>query len=113
VRLDWKSWKCFGFGRTVKTVLSTLLILQLLVLLALVACPALHHALHHDSDSSEHHCAVTIFAHGQVDAPVVEAAAVLPADAVEFLPLISVSVFNAQVETFPPGRGPPVYLLHS
>jgi len=85
----------------------------MLVLLALVACPALHHALHHDSDSSEHHCAVTIFTHGQVDAPVVEAAVILPADAVEFLPLISVSVFNAQVQTFPPGRGPPVYLLHS
>jgi hypothetical protein len=87
--------------------------LQILALLALAAYPALHHALHHDSDSSEHHCAVTMFAHGHVDSSVVEVAAVIPVAPFEFIPLTSASVFNALVETLPPGRGPPVSLLHS
>jgi|HubBroStandDraft_1064217.scaffolds.fasta_scaffold663426_1 hypothetical protein len=104
---------CVGFGRTATTVLTTLLILQILVLLALVACPALHHALHHDSDSSEHHCAVTMFAQGQVEVPVVEVAPILPVSVFQFLPLTSVPVFNSLAETFPPGRGPPAYPLYS
>jgi hypothetical protein len=113
VRLNWKCWKSFGFGRTVKSVLSAFLVLQILALLALAACPALHHALHPDSNSSEHDCAVTMFAHGQVNSPVVEVVAIIPVAPVEFLPLTSVSAFNALVETLPPGRGPPVSLLHS
>jgi hypothetical protein len=111
VRLNWKCRN--GFGRTAKTVLSTLLLLQMLFLLVLVACPALHHALHHDSNSSEHQCAVTLFAHGQADMSAVAAAAVIPVVPVAFLPLTSASVFNALVATLPPGRGPPVSLLHS
>jgi hypothetical protein len=113
VQINWKCRKNFSFGRTAKTALSTFLLLQMLVLLALVACPALHHALHHDSDSSEHHCAVTLFAHGQVNFSDVEVAASLPVAPVEFVPLDSVPVFNALAETFPPGRGPPVSPLHS
>jgi hypothetical protein len=111
VRLDWKSRK--WFGRTAKAVLSLLLVLQLLFLLAMVACPALHHAIHHDSDSSEHHCAATIFAQGQVEASVVEVAVTAPAAAVQFIPQTLVSVFNPLVDTSPPGRGPPVSLLSS
>jgi hypothetical protein len=66
VRLNWKYRKCFGFGRIVKTVLSTFLVLQILALLALAACPALHHALHPDSNKHDHDCLVTIFAKGQL-----------------------------------------------
>ena len=29
--------------------------------------PALHHGAHHDSDSQEHECVVTLFAHGGCD----------------------------------------------
>jgi hypothetical protein len=100
-------------GRTAKTVLFTVLLLQMLVLLLLVACPTLHHALHPDNDRSEHQCAVTLFAHGQVDSPVVEVAVVIPVTPVEYLPLTLASLFNIQVETLPPGRGPPVSLLPS
>ncbi len=85
----------------------------MLVLLALTAYPALHHAVHHDSDGSEHHCAATLFAHGQVDSPDMEVAAIIPAAPVEFPLLTSASWFDAQVATLPPGRGPPVSLLHS
>jgi hypothetical protein len=111
--LDWKYRICLCFGRTARAVLTTLLILQILVLLALVACPALHHALHHDSDSSEHHCAVKMFAQGQLEVPVVEAAPIVLVSTLQFLPLISVPVFNSLAESFPPGRGPPVCLLYS
>jgi hypothetical protein len=54
-----------------------------------------------------------MFAHGHVDSSVVEVAAVIPVAPFEFIPLTSASVFNALVETLPPGRGPPVSLLHS
>jgi len=58
------------FGRTAKTVLSAFLVLQLLTLLALAASPALHHALHHDSDQPGHDCLVTAFVKGQVSEAV-------------------------------------------
>lgn len=54
-----------------------------------------------------------MFAHGHVDSSVVEVAAVIPVAPFGFIPLTSASVFNALVETLPPGRGPPVSLLHS
>ena len=54
-----------------------------------------------------------MFAHGQVDSPVVDVAAIIPVAPVEFLPLNSASSFNTLVETLPPGRGPPVSLLPS
>lgn len=79
----------------------------------MVACPALHHAIHHDSDSSEHHCAATIFAEGQVEASVVEVTATAPVVTVYLPTQTLVSVFNTLADTSPPGRGPPVSLLPS
>ncbi len=38
----------------------------MLVLLALAACPALHHALHPDSNNPHHECLVTTFIKGQL-----------------------------------------------
>lgn len=84
-----------------------------LLLNAMAVVPALHELIHKDADEAGHQCAVTLFAHGQVDSPVVEVAAIVPAAPVEFLPHTSDSVFNALVETLPPGRGPPVSLLPS
>ena len=54
------------FKRTAKTVLAAALILQVFALLVLVASPALHHALHHDSNDSDHGCIVTLFLKGQL-----------------------------------------------
>jgi hypothetical protein len=54
--------------------ITTLLIAHLLVIVAMTACPELHHWSHHDSNSAEHECAVTLFALGGCDgAPVVVA----------------------------------------
>ena len=46
---------------------TALLIAQLLVVVAMTVSPALHHWAHHDSDSQDHECAVTLFAHGGCD----------------------------------------------
>jgi hypothetical protein len=113
VRLKSKSRSCFSLGRTAKAALSAFLILQIFTLLALAACPALHHALHHDSDRADHDCAVTIFAHGHMDSSIVDVASTIPATPIRFVPLISAPVFHELVETLPPGRAPPVSLLPS
>ena len=101
------------FKRHGQAVLALLLAGLVLLLDAMAAAPQLHELIHHDADAPGHECAVTIFAHGQVDSPVVEVAAIMPVTPIEFLPLTSVSTFNALVESLPPGRGPPVSLLHS
>jgi hypothetical protein len=108
VRLNWKCRKSFGFGPTAKTVLAALLIVQLLSLLALAACPALHHALHPDSNDPDHDCLVTLFAKGRLSeagmtpvvarvAAVVMCAVLLPS----FLPRL---LFEYR---FAPSRAPP------
>ena len=101
------------FKRHSHAVLASLLVGLVLLLDAMAACPNLHELIHHDADAPGHECAVTIFAHGQVDSPVVEVAVTMPVASVEFLAQTSVSVFPALVESLPHGRGPPVSLLHS
>lgn len=92
---------------------GVLAILLVLFLNLLAASLPLHEHFHADAGKTHHHCAVTIFAHGQVDAPVVAVALPVPAAFVEFLPQFSVSIPNALVANLPPGRGPPVSCLHS
>jgi len=82
-----------------------------LLLNLLVAAPALHEWFHADAGKEGHQCAVTLFAHGQVDSPVVEVATVVPVSPAKCLPPVAASVFSALVATLPPGRGPPVCLL--
>jgi hypothetical protein len=101
------------FQRSARAVIASLLVCVVLLLEAMAACPELHELIHHDADEPGHDCAVTMFAHGQVDSPVLEVAAIIPVAPVEFFPLTSVSVFNALVEKLPPGRGPPASLLNS
>jgi hypothetical protein len=91
-------------GRMSFGILSVLLVL-LLNLLA--ATPSLHKEVHADAGENQHQCAVTLFAHGQVDSPVVEVAAAIPVAPADFLPLTTVSIFNASVAMLPPGRAPP------
>ena len=93
--------------------LGVLSVLLVLFLNLLAASPPLHEWFHADAGMANHQCAVTMFAHGQVDSPVVEVAAIIPVSPVEFFPLTSATVPNALAETLPPGRGPPASLLHS
>jgi len=93
--------------------LGVLLIFLVLVLNLLAASPSLHELIHADAGKADHHCAVTMFAHGQVDSSAVDVAIPVPIAAIEFSPQILVSIPNALVAALPPGRGPPVSLLHS
>jgi len=65
MRLSWKRRE--GSCRTAKSILAILLALQMLALLALAACPALHHALHSESNNPDHDCLVTLFAKGKLN----------------------------------------------
>ena len=96
-----------------KAVIASLLVCLVLLLDAMAACPALHELIHKDADSDEHHCAVTMFAHGQVDSATVQVSAVTPTVSVETVPQIVFSIFAPAIENLPAGRGPPVSLLHS
>ena len=93
--------------------LGVLAVFLVLLLNLLASSPTLHEHFHADAGSTQHHCAVTLFAHGQVDAPVVDVALPVRTPLTEFLPQLSVSIPNALVATLPPGRGPPVSCLHS
>jgi hypothetical protein len=99
--------------RYFKRHLVSLLVCLVLLLDAMTAFPDLHELIHHDANDPGHQCAVTLFAHGQVDSPVVEVAAIIPLAPIEFLPRIPVSISNVLLEPLPPVRGPPVALLPS
>lgn len=93
--------------------LGVLSVLLILLLNLLAASPSLHEQFHADASNAQHQCAVTLFAHGQVDSSVLDVALPLPATLTEFLLQFSVSIPNALVATLPPSRGPPVSSLHS
>jgi hypothetical protein len=78
-----------------------------LLLNAMAACPALHELIHHDADSEEHHCAVTMFAHGQVDSATVDILVVTPSASIETAQQVIFSVFAPAIENLPAGRAPP------
>jgi xanthine/uracil permease len=89
-------------------IITVLLVALVLLLNVLAACPALHELIHHDAAAPEHECAVTLFAHGQMDAASVVVAAVAPVIFVETTPQIVFSVSASTVENLPAGRAPPV-----
>ena len=79
-----------------------------LLLDAMAASPALHELIHKDADEADHHCAVTMFAHGQVDSATVEVASFMPVGLVETTRQVVFSVFAPAIENLPAGRAPPV-----
>ena len=88
--------------------LGVLTILLVLFLNLLATAPSLHERLHADAGHEDHQCAVTLFAHGQVDSATVEVAAVAPVVLVETVRQIVFSVFTPAIENLPAGRAPPV-----
>ncbi len=87
---------------------AVLSLLLMLCLLALAASPKLHELIHKDAGRADHQCAVTLFAHGQVDAVDFSVAVAGPFCAAEFFPSPPVSIFSSAFEMLPPGRAPPV-----
>ena len=79
-----------------------------LLLNALAASPSLHELLHADAGSPQHQCAVTLFAHGQVDSATVEISTVVPTVFIEKTSQFEFSIFAPAIENLPAGRAPPV-----
>jgi hypothetical protein len=86
---------------------SALLLGLFLSLQAMAALPALHALVHPDSSDPDHECAVTLFAHGQVDAPNTAAPVFCaPARLIFSQSLPRVIFVSADIRLLP-GRGPP------
>jgi hypothetical protein len=93
--------------------LGMLGIFVVLLLNLLAASPGLHQLVHADANAPEHQCAITLFAHGQVNSPVTDAPVALPAGIVETLSQYSVLIPNARAALLPPERAPPVASFNS
>jgi hypothetical protein len=89
--------------------LLTLPIVSMILLIDLMAAsPALHELIHVDAGQPDHHCTVTLFAHGQVDSAVCEI--VVPTISIRWIdtcPPVTISVVDPLVVLLPPGRAPP------
>jgi hypothetical protein len=92
-------------GRISFGILSVFLVL-LLNLLA--SSPSLHEKFHADADHAEHQCAVTLFAHGQVDSACVDIPVSAPLNFVTAVAFADLSIFSPAIEHLPAGRAPPV-----
>jgi hypothetical protein len=87
---------------------GALLIFLVLLLNLLAAAPSLHRLIHADADDADHQCAVTMFAHAQVDTVSVDVPVAVSLTAIETVPVIDFSAFSPFIENLPGERGPPV-----
>jgi hypothetical protein len=99
------SRNCFQAG------LSALLVAMVLLLDVLAASPQLHERFHQDRNATGHQCAVTLFAHGQVDSACVEVPITQPLAWVERMAPVEIFTFSPAIEHLPAGRAPPVFVL--
>lgn len=91
-----------------QAVIASLLTSLVLLLNALAASPSLHEWFHADAGHEDHHCAVTLFAHGHVDSTTVDVPIVTPLTFVETVSSVELSIFSPAIENLPAGRAPPV-----
>ena len=95
------------FLRTSQAILALMLAGLVLFLDAMAVCPSLHELIHKDADSPDHQCAVTLFAHGQVDSTVVEVAPIVLTPPIETVSPVFLPVFASCLQYLPSGRAPP------
>ena len=93
-----------------RAAIAALLVGMVLLLNAMAACHGLHKLIHRDADTAGHECAVTMFAHGQVDSAAVDVSVTVPAVMIEAAPQFVFSVFTSATENLPPGRAPPAVI---
>ena len=79
----------------------------------LAASPWLHERFHADAGHEDHQCAVTVFAHGQVEVAGVDVPVSAPLVFAVALPPVEFSVFTPAIENLPAGRAPPVASVNS
>lgn len=73
----------------------------------MVAVPALHAIIHPDANDADHECAVTLFAHGQVDAAATVPPVFCPPTLFVSRDIFPRLVFVSTDIRLLPGRGPP------
>jgi len=96
---------CSGPLFRVSAAAATFVFLSLLVA---TASPVVHEAIHADAQDHQHHCAITLLAHGQVDAPPVADARRDPPWAYVRVPApILIPLYGTTCNLLPPGRAPP------
>jgi hypothetical protein len=84
---------------------------MILLIDLMAASPALHELIHVDAGQPDHHCTVTLFAHGQVDSAVCEIAA--PTISIRWIsarPPVTLPAVDPLVVLLPPSRAPPASL---
>lgn len=79
-----------------------------LLLNAMAASPSLHELFHPDAGQAQHQCAVTMFAHGQVDSASVDVPVAAPVPLTQTVSPVEFSVYSPAIENLPAGRAPPV-----
>ena len=81
-----------------------------LTLQLFLAVPWLHGLIHPAADSPNHHCAITVFTHGCVDASDTSLPAVaLFATAIFCLAILTSAVFSSVKYRLSPSRAPPQF----
>lgn len=91
-----------------KWLIATPIVGMILLIDLMAASPALHELIHVDAGQPDHHCTVTLFAHGQVDSAVCEIAA--PTISIRWIhasPPVAFPAVDPLVVLLPPGRAPP------
>jgi hypothetical protein len=95
-------------GRTSRRVWAMMGLALFLTLQLFTVCEPLHKLIHADADSPEHHCAVTLFSHGQVTTAETVAPLIGFVAALFFLlPPLQSAVFSSFDFRFAPSRAPP------
>jgi hypothetical protein len=96
------------FGTVFRKASAVLLCATVLFLAALAASPSLHQWLHHDADEADHDCAVTLFAHGQVNATTIVPVMAIVAALFGGIALLANTFELASADyRFSPSRAPP------
>jgi hypothetical protein len=97
----------YSFKKLGKPCVAVLLIGLVSLLNLMAVAPALHQAIHHDAGRADHDCAVTMFAHGNVELATCDIPVVMPTIGITTTPLLELSVFSTAIENLPFGRAPP------
>jgi hypothetical protein len=95
-------------GRTSRRVWAMIGLVLFLALQLVASSEPLHKLIHADADSADHHCAVTLFSQGQVNAAETVSPLIAFVAALFFLlPLLQSAVFSSFDYRFAPSRAPP------
>ena len=88
--------------------MAAMLVLLVLALNLLAASPTLHERLHSDAREAGHQCAITLFAHGQVEGADVSVEAAPLVLGSRLVLLAPVTDFVPTFIVLPADRGPPL-----